>query len=197
MSEYGAGIPEPPRPPRLLDHDLIILQQMTQLIRNDFHILDPYGRQIAHVTSGGSGTSRFLVGTRELYVSDAAGPVMHVTDPMNFGMDRYEFFLPDGRQLGHLKRRMALLKAVFEIHLYDGTMFMLERGGFSYDITFKLGGAVVGHARHRMPDLTSIMLQRDQYAMSFDPGAPTMHRMGMLAGLLALDLAGKKAQRAN
>ena len=168
-----------------------MLQQLRAVTRSDFHFLDAAGAPIATVTGG---NHSFFMGTRELYVSDVTGPVFHLTDPVDFMLDTFEFFAPNGQPLGRVKQRMAVMNQAFDVEVFDGSRLHLERRAFSHDITFTLGQFVVGRAAQQWAGFTSFMLGRDQYGLQYDPGAPPHHRIAMLAALLALDLHDAKQQ---
>lgn len=187
LSEFGAGLPQPQR---LVDHDTIVLQQLAKWNSADSRIFDLQGQQIGHVSTGGSSTSRVLLGVTELYVSDAAGPVLHVVlNRPSLTAIRFDFFTPDNRQIGHVQRRTTMFKAGYDVFVHDGTVFLLERRALAYDITITLGGALAGHARQKPRTFSEVMVDQDQYTLSFDPGAPPLHRMAMLAGVLSYDIA--------
>ena len=80
------------------------MQQITGFMSNDFDILDGTGEQVAgHVTTSGSGLSRFFAGSRSLDVVDAdRTPLLHVEDPPGIGFDRFELSAPDGTPLASL-----------------------------------------------------------------------------------------------
>lgn len=177
---------EPPHAPLpLLAHDFVVLQQRRVLSHVESHWLDPSGTVIATVNGG---PHSMLTGTREFYVSDATGPVFHLHDPVDFGLDTFEFYLPDGRMLGQVKQRMSFLRRSFDIVIFDGTRLHLERTSFSRDITFRLGQHVVARAAQHWQGFTEFVMGRDQYGIQIDPGAPPHHRIAMLAALLALDM---------
>src|SRR5699024_6404680 len=125
--------------PRLLDQDVLVMQQITGFMSNDFDIPDSAGeRAVAHVATGagrlspflagtrslpvpageravgdvatgGRGLSRFVAGSRSLDVSDADGtPLLHVEDPPDIGLDRFELSHPDGAPLAQMQSRFTL-----------------------------------------------------------------------------------------
>lgn len=126
--------------PVLLRHDTLVMQQITGSVSNDFDILDGSGEQVVgRVSTTGSGLSRFFAGSRSLDISDADGtPLLHVEDPADLGLDRFELSHPDGTPLAEVNSRFALFATHVSLTMADGTVLELNGDMLGLDFTIEM-----------------------------------------------------------
>ncbi|MFZ2260200.1 MAG: hypothetical protein WAV52_05550 [Luteococcus japonicus] len=93
----------------LLDHDVLVIDQVTSFLRNDFQIFDAQGQPVGQILTQGSGLSRAIMGTRQLIVAEPDGTqVMVVDDVPNFGRDTFDLLGPDGNRFAEVIKQFTL-----------------------------------------------------------------------------------------
>lgn len=184
--------------PRILRHDLLIMQQVTAFLSNDFEIFDPEGAVAGTIRTTGDGLSRFMLGSRSLDILDADGTeILHIEDPMDFGFDRYELSLPDGTSVATLRRRMSFLSTRMDVEITGGEALELHGEPLSFDFTFRAGDADIATVSREWGGLGRGLLGHSRYVLSFSPDLPWHARLPMLGCAVALDLVRAKGQRSS
>ena len=187
------------RPPELLTHDTLVMQQITGFLSNDFDILDGAGeRAVGHVTTTGGGLSRLVAGSRSLDVAGADGtPLLHVEDPPGIGFDRFELSSPDGAPVAELRSRFSLLSTKVEMTLADGFVLELHGNVLGLDYEFRSGDAVAARAAREWAGFSRGFLGRSRYVLGIDPTVPPHLRLAIIGGCIVLDLIREKKSRNN
>lgn len=165
-----------------------MLQQIRSFMRADFQVLGAHGEFVARIHTGSTG----WLGPRELYVTDALGPVFHLKDPIDFALDTFTIHVPDDQPIGHIRQRMTMLNRAFDVELLDGAVLLMERRSLSFETYFTFRGGEVARATKQWAGWSAALSGRDHYVLHIVASAPPLHRIGMLAGLLALDLNAAK-----
>lgn len=187
------------RPPELLTHDTLVMQQITGFMSNDFDILDGTGeRAVGHVTTSGGGLSRLLAGSRSLDVAGADGtPLLHVEDPPGIGFDRFELSAPDGSPVAELRSRFSLLTTKVEMTLADGFVLELHGDVLGLDYEFRAGDAVAARASREWAGISRSFLGHSRYVLGIDPTVPPHLRLAVIGGCIVLDLIREKKSRSS
>ncbi|SJN40147.1 hypothetical protein [Luteococcus japonicus] len=93
----------------LLDHDVLVIDQVTSFLRNDFQIFDAQGQPVGQILTQGSGLSRAIMGTRQLIVAEPDGTqVMVVDDVPSFGRDTFDLLGLDGNRFAEVIKQFTL-----------------------------------------------------------------------------------------
>lgn len=180
----------------LLSHDVLVMQQITGFLSNDFDILDETGEQpVAHVTTTGSGVSRLFAGSRSLDVADADGtPLLRVEDPVGIGFDRFTLSTPDGATLAEVTSKFALFSTRVGFTLADGTALELHGNMMGFDFEFRVGEAVAARVSRQWAGLSRGFLGHSRYVLAIDPTVPAQLRLALIGGCIVLDLIRRKKQ---
>lgn len=188
-----------PRATGLLAHDTLVMQQVTSFMSNDFEILDTTGEHmIGRVVTTGGGLSRFFAGSRSLEVLDADDtPLLHVEDPADLGMDRFELSAPDGAPLAELRSRFAIFSTKVSLVLEDGEELELYGDMFSLDYEFHRGEETLAGASRKWAGLERGVLGHSRYVLGMDPGTAPQLRLALIGGCIVLDLLRAKRARRN
>lgn len=196
-SSAPAPVPDPAPSPALLRHDTLVMQQITGFISNNFDILDASGGQvIGHVTTSGSGVSRFFTGSRSLDVADADGtPLLHIEDPPDIGFDRFELSLPGGAPLAEVTSRFALFSTRVGISVAGGPSLELNGDMLGMDFTVEVEGFVAATVARQWGGLSRGFLGHSRYVLALDPTAPPQVRLAIIGGCIVLDLIREKKSR--
>ena len=183
--------------PRLLDQDVLVMQQITGFLSNDFDILDSAGeRAVGHVATGGSGLSRFVAGSRSLDVSDADGtPLLHVEDPPDIGLDRFELSHPDGAPLAQMQSRFTLFSTRVGLTLADGGQLELSGDMLGLDFRIEMQGVVAATVSRQLAGLSRGFLGHSRYVLAIEPTVPPQLRLAIIGGCIVLDLIRRKRSR--
>ncbi|MGP9538725.1 LURP-one-related/scramblase family protein [Brachybacterium sp. AOP43-C2-M15] len=186
-----------PATPELLRHDTLVMQQITGFMSNDFDILDGTGeRAVGHVTTTGDGLTRFFAGARSLDVADADGtPLLHVEDPPDVGMDRFELTTPGGALVANVTNRIAFFSTRVGLTLADGMELELHGDMFGFDFTFQVEGVVAARVTREWAGLSRGFLGHSRYVLSIDPTVPPHLRQAIIGGCIVLDLIRAKRSR--
>lgn len=177
----------------LLDHDTMIMQQRTNFMSNDFDILDENETVIGHVATGGSAAGRFFMGSRELTLQDLDGtPLAVVTDPVNFGFDKFEVHLGDGSLLANVRKRFTFIHKRVDVEVVDGPVIELHGKLFDFDIRFSIDGHTVAEATRKWAGFGRGFLGHSRYALLFSVPTPPAAKLALIGGMLALDLIRAK-----
>ncbi len=183
--------------PRLLDQDVLVMQQITGFLSNDFDILDSAGeRAVGHVATGGSGLSRFVAGSRSLDVSDADGtPLLHVEDPPDIGLDRFELSHPDGTPLAQMQSRFTFFSTRVGLTMADGGQLELSGDMLGLDYRVEMQEAVAATVSRQWAGLSRGFLGHSRYVLAIEPTVPPPLRLAIIGGCIVLDLIRQKRSR--
>lgn len=197
--DSSASAPAPQPGPVLLGHDTLVMQQITGFMSNDFDILDSAGEQvIGHVTTSGSGVTRFFAGSRSLDVADADGtPLLHVEDPPDIGFDRFELSTPEGAPLAEVTSHFALFSTRVGISIMGGPSLELNGDMLGMDFTIEVEGFVAATVARQWGGLSRGFLGHSRYVLAIDPTAPPQLRLAIIGGCIVLDLIRQKKSRNN
>lgn len=191
-----SGYPPQPSPGILLTQNSLVMQQTTGFMSNNFDILDGAGeRAVGHVTTSGSGVSRFFAGSRSLHVADADGtPLLHVADPMGLGFDRFEITTPDGAALAAVTKKFAFFSTKVAFSVTDGTQLELFGNFIGMDFEFRVQGRVAAHVSRKWAGFGRGFLGRSRYQVTIDPAVPPQLRLTIIGGCIVLDLIRAKQE---
>lgn len=182
----------------LLDHDTLIMQQRTNFMSNDFDIHDEHDNVIGHVATEGSAMGRLFMGSRKLTVQDLDGtPLATVTDPVNFGFDKFEIHFSDGSLLALLRKRFTFIHKRVDIEVVDGPVIELKGRLFDFDIDFTVDDSTVAQATRKWAGLGRGFLGHSRYALVFTVPTPPAAKLALIGGMLALDLIREKENSSN
>ncbi|MFD2395274.1 LURP-one-related/scramblase family protein [Dietzia aerolata] len=118
--------------------NVLVFQQTSNFVKNDFAIMDGQGTQIGHVETGGSTLARMFAGSRELTVFEGPGnPVIQVKDTYTLGRERMEIYDGHGQPLASLVRRLALFGTRISLDLQGEE---LELSGNIWGFEFQING---------------------------------------------------------
>lgn len=177
----------------LLSHDTVVMQQRTNFMSNDFDIHDVHDNVIGHIATEGSAAGRFFVGSRRLTVLDLDGtPLATVTDPVNFGFDRFEIHNANGTQLAQLRKRFTFIHKRVDIEVAGGPVIELKGRLFDFDISFTVDGSTVAQATRQWAGMGRSFLGHSRYALMFTVPTPADAKLALIGGMLALDLIREK-----
>ncbi|MEV4900497.1 LURP-one-related family protein [Citricoccus sp. NPDC055426] len=178
--------------------DLLVMQQVTGFLSNDFALEDAEGRPVAYGHTLGSTAERMFGGNRQFEITDRSGtPLFHVHDPMTWGRDRYRVTDPQGGPIADLVQRMTFLRTSVQVSVVDGTELVLDGNLMGMDFQLTAGGTAVATVNRRWAGLGQAMLGRSRYALSLDPGMPPLVRCAVIGSVIALDLIRAKQSRRN
>lgn len=186
------------QPPRggLLTHDVVVMQQITSFLANDFDILDTDGAVIGRFSGQDSVGKRFFTGPREFTLFDGDGtPLLDVHDVPNFGFDTFELTAPGGAPVATVKKKLSFIRRVIDVTAGDGTRLEL-RGGF-WDFNYEIlgGGSPVAQVSRQWAGMAHGFFGRSRYAVSLSPALGPHNRLMILGTVVALDLIRMKDER--
>lgn len=174
----------------------LVFQQTTHFSRNDFAILDAdSGHQVAHVETGGSSLGRMFTGARELYVYDGPdNPLIHLSDTMTFGRDRFVIYEPDGAPLATLVKRITFLKTHVTLDLRGEEIDLVGNvWGFDFQLVGPYG--VMATASRQWSGVANSMFGKSTYLVHVAENLDPLRRKAVIGAVLALDLLRAKADR--
>ncbi|MDO4898768.1 MAG: phospholipid scramblase-related protein [Rothia sp. (in: high G+C Gram-positive bacteria)] len=181
--------------PALLRAPQLVVQQTSSFMSNDFIIEDTFGRILARVVTTGGVGARLLKGSRTFEVVDEYGNLLlHIKDPIDFGLDRYELINPDGTLLAHVQKQFSFMKKRISIEM-QGLRLQLTGGLFEYNFNITAGSTVAAQVSRQWSGLAAGLRGRSRYGVTFDEAAPEAVRLAMVGGLVALDLIRAKDAR--
>lgn len=189
-----------PQPPAdgLLAHDLVIMQQISSVLANDFDILDTSGAVIGRFAGQESMGLRLFAGPREFTLFDGDGTaLLNLHDVPNFGFDTFELTAPNGALVATLKKRLSLFRKVVDLTTGDGTSLQLRGGFWDFDYEILDGQGAVARVNREWAGMAHGFMGRSRYAVSLAPQLPAGHRLLILGAVVALDLIRMKEARSN
>lgn len=177
----------------LLNEDVLVFQQVTAMMTNNFAIHDAAGAVVGNVETHGSLGSLLVKGSRHFTVSDADGqPVVVLRDPLNFVRDTFELENPDGSSLGQIRKRFTFFGQRLGITLDSGELIELKGNlpGLNFDL--RMQGNIVARVSRRWSGVARGLLGRSTYSLTFEPVVPAEIRKATIAAMIALDLVRHK-----
>lgn len=186
-------------PAHLLEHNLLVIQQVSSVVSDKYAIMDGNGNAVGRIVdipdcfSAAFGTSRFDV-------LDANGSVvLRMGDQFDFDFDfshvrmrdmpTYVLALSNGAFLASIVDRTGFVGRKLAIRPAAGPPLNVRGKTFDRDFeaTFGDGGAVVGRVKREWAGVLKEAMGRDRYTLRIHPQAPWEHRLALLGGTLAID----------
>lgn len=185
--------PTQPPPASLLDHDTLVMQQITGVMSNDFEILDAAGNPAGLVRTQGGAASRMFMGSRELDVTELDGTVLaHVSDTISVGRDRFSLTSADGTPLAELVKRITLFTTKVDIEMTDGPALELQGSFIDLDFRILAGEVVAAQVARQWAGIGRGLLGHSRYVVQIRQDAPADVRRTILGTCVALDLIRRK-----
>lgn len=192
----------------LLDHNLLVIDQVTNWLTNDFAVRDGDGNQVGVITTEGGLGMRLLAGARELSLYEGEQKLLTLYDVPNFGFDTFEIQDAAGALVATVTKEFAFFATRLSIELVPDAAASsesaaeaesVELGGdwLDYDFEATLGGVRIAQVARRWPGLGEWFLDHNRYVVLFQRGLSTRHRVGILGAIIALDLIRDKQRRAS
>ncbi|XKH54669.1 LURP-one-related family protein [Citricoccus nitrophenolicus] len=182
----------------LSGQNLLVMQQVTGFMSNDFAIENGEGLVVAHGHTRGSAASRMFRGNRQFEIQDLDGtPLFRVEDPMTLGRDRYRVTGPQGEPIAEIVQRISFFRTSVAISVVDGTDLQLDGSLSGFSFRLMAGQAPVASVDRKWAGLGRAMLGRSRYAVELDPGMPEVVRYAVIGSVIALDLIRDKASNNN
>lgn len=181
----------------LLQEDVLVIDQVTSFMGNDFSIMNAAGQPVGRITTEGGALQRMVMGNRQLAIIDTDGSLfMRIDDVMTFGRDRFVLHDPNGGQFGEVIKEFTLFSKRLTVNLpgeslsVSGSFFERE-----FEVTGPLGQAA--RVSRRWPGIGSALLGRERYVLGFNPGVPGPMRAATLGAVVSLDLIRAKEQQSS
>lgn len=182
----------------LLDQDLLVMDQVTNFLSNDFAIRDANGAEVGSIITQGSTLRRMFLGSRQLMIHDEQGrPVVMLDDVMTWGRDRFELALPNGQPIAHLVKQFTFFSRRISLELTTGEY--LEVQGHFFDHDFEVvtaDGRLAARVARRWPGLAAGLLGHNRFVVELAPGLPEHLRVTVIGAVVALDLIRAKEKQA-
>jgi uncharacterized protein YxjI len=186
------GVP----PVSLLQHDQLVMQQVTNFNSNDIAILGADGATAGYVHTVGSGVSRFFMGSRELDLLDLDGtPLAHISDPMDFGRDRYQLTYPNGQPLADVLKKIRLFGTNVSVQVCDGSQLDLVGDILGFDFQVMLGEWEIASVVRQWAGMGAALLGHSRYGLRIRSDAPDPVRRAVISSCVVLDLIREKRSR--
>ncbi len=178
----------------LLDHDVLVIDQVTSFLRNDFQIFDAQGQPVGQILTQGSGLSRAIMGTRQLTVAEPDGTqVMVVDDVPNFGRDTFDLLGSDGNRFAEVVKQFTLFNKHLTVQTGAGQL-ELQGSFWEREFTVTGDGGEAARVTRRYPGIGAAFLGKERYVLAFSPDLPHSLRAGTVGAVIALDLIRRKEQ---
>ena len=175
---------------------VLVLQQTTGVLSNDFAIEDGQGRPIAHVHTRGSELGRMFMGSRQFQITGLNGATLfHVQDLATLGRDRYQVLDAGGTPIARIVQRFTLFTKQVDVEVADGTVLTLRGSLFEYDFQIMAGPTEVAAVSRQWSGLGRALLGHTTYVLRLDPAMPELVRYAVVGGVIALDLIREKESR--
>lgn len=178
----------------LIDAEVLVIDQVTRIFRNDFDIRE--GEEVVgRITTEGSAMTRMFQGNRELVVTEPDGTqVLRLKDVMNFlSRDTYEILDGADRPLGTLRRELTLFaRRVSFLPADDGDPLEVRGSFLGLDYSILCRDEPVARISREWAGLAASLLGGDRYAVTFLPGADARLRQVILGTVVAIDLMRAK-----
>lgn len=185
-----------PRYGSLLANDVLVVQQASDWFSTGFDIQDEDGNVVGGVTSTDSGVMKFLGSDRNFVLHETTGaPVAHLSDPMNWGRDRYEIADATGEPLAELVQEWGFFRSSLSLSVADGTLFSLTGEVFGFNYTVDGPDGQAAQISREWAGLAMSLLRQDRYVVAFSPRTPPVHRAAILSCAIALDMQADERRR--
>lgn len=172
------------------------MQQVTGFMSNDFDILDENGVSLATVSTTNDAGPRWLVGSRSFTVVDASGQfLMGITDPMDFMRDTYQLADPGGNRFALVSKRFGFMALRATVEISGGSNITLAGKPFSMEFAADVAGAEIARATRQWAGLGRGLLGHSRYALEIRPDVTPIDRLGLIGGMVAIDLMRHKQSR--
>lgn len=176
----------------ILDHDLLVIDQVTSFLGNDFSIRDRDGQPVGRIQTEGGLLRRMMLGNRHLTIVEADGTtLMRIDDVISFGRDHFTLVGADGQPFAEIIKQFTLFKKHLSVAMASD---QLELTGSFWEREFSIQssrGEVARVSRH-WPGVGAMFLGKERYVLGFAPQAPFDLRAGTLGAVVALDLIRQK-----
>lgn len=177
--------------------NVLLFQQTTNFVRNDFAILDEAGRQVGHVETGGSTLMRMVAGSRELTVFEGPdNPVLRVEDVYTFGRERMLIRNAHGDLLATLVSRLRLFGTRITLDVRGEELeFTGNVWGFEFQITGP--GGEMGTVSRTWSGVGNAFFGKSTYSLRLAENLTVPQRHAIIGAVLALDLIRDKRKRSS
>ncbi|MGL5808946.1 MAG: LURP-one-related/scramblase family protein [Nocardioides sp.] len=194
-SEGGRG---PADAPSLSNAPLVVVDQVTSFLSNNFVIANDEGWQIGEILTSGSLGSRFLLGSRQLTVMDRDGAFVFIDDVVNLGLDTYQAYDGKGERVGTIVKRFTFFSLKLSVSDATGAALAVAGDLMSrhFEVTDSAGQSIARVARS-FPGLAEMLLGRNRYAVAFARQATTDQRRLVLGCTVAIDLIRAKQRNSS
>lgn len=180
----------------ILDHDVVVMDQVRSFLSNDFAVHDAHGGVIGRLHTEGGAGSRMLMGTRDLALVDTDGTLLvKVHDIPNLGLDRFELRDPYGALVGQVVKEFTFFSKSLRVELGVGAVLTLSGSLFDHEFTALGPGGQAARVSRHWPGVAQALLGRERYVVAMTPGVPPIERVGVLGAVIALDLVRAKDRR--
>lgn len=179
----------------ILTHDTLIIDQVTNLLSNDFAVSDADGRRIGRIHTEGSVIGRIVKGSRRLVVIDEdEAPLLRLRDTMNMGRDRMEITDATGQPLATLVKKITLMRSRFSVEL-DGVPLDLIGNMWGFDFTMTGPRGTLATVSRSWSGVGRALLGHSRYVVELSPDLAPRERQAVLGTVIALDLVRAKQDR--
>lgn len=181
----------------ILDNDLLVIDQVTSFMANDFAVRDRDGQPVGHIQTQGGLLQRALLGNRQLDILETDGSLlMRIDDVVSFGRDRFDLLGSDGQRFGEVVKEFTLFTQRLTVHLASD---QLELVGSFWEREFGVTGQYgeVARVSRHWPGIAAAFLSRERYVLAFAPGLSLDVRLGTLGAVVALDLVRQKERNSS
>ncbi|PFG18571.1 LURP-one-related/scramblase family protein [Serinibacter salmoneus] len=175
----------------ILDHDVLVVDQVTGFMSNNFAVSDMSGRQVGHIHTEGSALGRMFAGSRDFTVVDETGWVLHLHDTMNWWRDRMEIRDGEGIALAEVVKRLAFFRTSCTVTL-DGSALDLTGSLRGMDFTLTGPRGTLATISRQWAGISRAFLGRSRYVVSMSPDLSHRERRALLGSVIALDLIRAK-----
>ncbi|GAB3942537.1 LURP-one-related/scramblase family protein [Corynebacterium tapiri] len=190
----------------LLQHDVLVVQQMRHVFNDTFDILGPDGYPIGFVVGQGSALRRLAAGTRELSVHETTpdpagglGPgqrILTITDPFNFLRDTFEVHDDQG-VLATITRRWSMFGNKLSIELPGYPAVEFRGDVFDFNAQIYVGEQVVATIDRQFSGVLNELAGKQRYVITFGQGLDLRLRAAILGAAIAADLIKSKDSRSS
>lgn len=185
-------------PRSLLQHDNLVMQQITAFMANDFDILDADGGVAGHLVGSDDMGSRFFMGPREFVLTEVDGRgLLHITDPPDFGFDRFELIDPGGSLVATLQRRLAFFRESVSISTAAGAELELRGDFLGFDFEVLENSRPLAQISREWAGIGRALLGHSRYVVHLDEATTPELRLTVLGSVVALDLIRMKQDNSN
>lgn len=181
----------------ILSHDVLVMDQVTSFMSNDFAIHDQLGHPVGTIHTEGGALSRMVMGSRQLTIHEATGaPLLTVDDVPNFGFDTFDLLGSNGQRFAEVRKNFTLFTKHLSVVLANETLEL--RGSFwEREFTVESSAGEVARVSRNWPGIGAALLGKERYVLGFAPGSPSDQRAATLGAVIALDLIREKERRAS